>query len=113
LAALAGNAFHSADVNRDRSISLTELTRVIELFNYRVGTVRTGQYRELGGTEDGYSAGAGAVATFHSADTNREGAISLTELTRVMELFNFRTGTVRTGQYRVQPGGEDGFAPGP
>ena len=113
LAALAGSAFHSADVNRNRAISLTELTRVIELFNYRVGTVRTGQYREQGGTEDGYSAGAGAVATFHSADTNREGAIGLTELTRVMELFNFRIGTVRTGQYRVEPGGEDGFAPGP
>ena len=48
----------------------------------------------------------------HLADTDRDGRIGLLELTRVIELFNHRSGTVRTGQYRVQPGTEDGFSPG-
>jgi hypothetical protein len=45
------------DVNRDGKISLTELTRVIELYNYRSGTTRTGQYKPQSGTEDGFAAG--------------------------------------------------------
>ena len=37
------------------------------------------------------------------------------ELTRVIELYNYRLGNVRTGQYHAQtsPPTEDGFAPGP
>jgi hypothetical protein len=31
----------------------------------------------------------------------------------VIELYNFREGTTRTGRYHVQPGTEDGFATGP
>ena len=49
----------------------------------------------------------------HSADSNQDGRISLIELTRVIELYNFRSGTTRTGQYKPQAGTEDGFAPGP
>jgi hypothetical protein len=45
---------HSADTNSDFKLSLFELTRVIELYNTRIGTVRTGAYRPAGGTEDGY-----------------------------------------------------------
>lgn len=52
-------------------------------------------------------------AELHSADSNRDRRIDLTELTRVIELYNFRAGSVRTGQYKVQAGSEDGFAPGP
>jgi hypothetical protein len=52
-------------------------------------------------------------ASLHSADTNRDGRIGLLELTRVIELYNYRSGTSRTGQYHVQEGTEDGFAPGP
>jgi hypothetical protein len=106
---------HSADTNRDRRISLLELTRVIELYNARSGSVRTGQYTEQAGSEDGFMAGtAGALLTrYHSADSNNDGRISLLELTRVIELYNYRQGTVRTGQYRPQSGTEDGFAPGP
>jgi len=52
-------------------------------------------------------------ASLHSADSNRDGKISLTELTRVIELYNYRSGTTRTGQYKPQAGTEDGFAPGP
>jgi hypothetical protein len=43
----------------------------------------------------------------------RDGRIDLSELTRVIELYNYRVGTSRTGQYHVQTGTEDGFAPGP
>jgi hypothetical protein len=34
-------------------------------------------------------------------------------MTRVIELYNTRTGTTRNGQYKLQPGTEDGFAPNP
>ena len=50
---------------------------------------------------------------YYSADSNHDGKLGLGELLRVIELFNYRDGTVRTGQYHVQPGTEDGFAPGP
>lgn len=48
----------------------------------------------------------------HSADTNRDLQIDLFALTRVIELDNTRSNSVRTGRYRVQAGSEDGFAPG-
>jgi hypothetical protein len=31
----------------------------------------------------------------------------------VIELYNVRSGTTRTGAYHAQGGTEDGFAPGP
>jgi hypothetical protein len=43
----------------------------------------------------------------------RDYRLNLTELLRVIELYNTRNGTVSTGQYRVQAGTEDSFAPGP
>jgi hypothetical protein len=52
-------------------------------------------------------------AARHDADTDASGRISLVELTRVIELYNYRSGTSRTGQYKTQPGSEDGFGPGP
>jgi hypothetical protein len=52
-------------------------------------------------------------ATYHAADTDHNWRLSLLELTRVIELYNYRVGTSRTGQYHVQAGSEDGFAPGP
>jgi hypothetical protein len=113
---------HSADSNRDGKISLLELTRVIELYNTRNGTIRTGCYAVAQSvTEDGYSIDFGrnslevvTLGRYHSADTNRDGKISLLELTRVIELYNYKSSSnVRTGQYRAQTGSEDGFAPGP
>jgi hypothetical protein len=113
-------AWHAADTNRDFRLSLGELTRVIELYNARNGTVRTGAYVIQDGTEDGFATdptrASGVTATlvrFHSADSDRNGSIGLNELTRVIQLYNFRVGTTRTGDYRVQAGSEDGFAPGP
>ena len=71
------------------------------------------------GSEDGYGidrvtpAGAPVTITrFHSADSNRNADISLLELTRVIELYNVRSGSSRTGAYRLQADTEDGFAPG-
>lgn len=102
-------------------ISLAELTRVIQLYNTRNGSVRTGRYLvQPTGTEDGFNVDSvtanGATVTltrYHSADTNRDGKITLTELTRLIELYNTRSGSVRTGAYHAESGTEDGFAPGP
>jgi hypothetical protein len=82
--------------------------------------VRTGCYSVQTGTKDGFipeptraSTATATLAQFHSSDVNRDGKISLLELTRVIELYNFRSGTTRTGQYDVHAGTEDGFVPGP
>lgn len=119
-AALQLRPVHSADTDGDGRVGLFELTRVIELYNARVGTTRTGRYQTQIGTEDGFapdlvSGGGGAIvhSHYHSADTNRDGRVSLVELTRVIELFNTRSGTTRTGAYHLVAGTEDGFAPGP
>ncbi len=111
---------HAADVDHDGRISLFELTRVIEIYNTRSGTTRTGRYAIQVGSEDGFApdltpVGSGVIALprYHTADTNRDGLIGLTELTRVIELYNTRSGTTRTGAYRVQSSSEDGFAPAP
>jgi sugar lactone lactonase YvrE len=118
---------HSADTNGDFRIGLFELTRVIELYNTRNGGVRTGAYKIQEGTEDGFGADPTRAKTpnillvrYHSADTAAgsggaapDGRLDLLELTRFIELYNFRRGTARTGEYHVQPGTEDGFAPGP
>ena len=112
--------WHSADTDHNSRVSLFELTRVIELYNTRIGTTRTGRYLIQDGTEDGFgldpvtaAAAPATLARFHSADSNRNAIISLVELTRVIELYNVRSGTSRTGAYRAQGGTEDGFAPGP
>jgi hypothetical protein len=112
--------YHDADTDRDWRIGLIELTRVIELYNTRNGTVRTGCYAVLPGSEDGFApdptranSATVALTRYHSADTDKDGQLSLVELTRVIELYNTRAGTVRTGQYHVQAGTEDDFAMGP
>jgi hypothetical protein len=118
---LAPITTHSADSDKNFRLSLPELTRVIELYNTRNGTTRTGCYAvATTATEDGFAADSSrlsskpaALSRYHTADSNRDGKISLTELTRVIELYNYRSGTTRTGQYKSQSGTEDGFAPGP
>jgi hypothetical protein len=113
---------HSADSDRNLRIGLLELTRVIELYNTRNAASRTGGYAVAPAgtvTEDGFTAAPerapAALVTlvrYHSADSNRDGKIGLLELTRVIELYNTRSGGSRTGQYKPQAGTEDGFAPG-
>jgi hypothetical protein len=97
--------YHSADTNRDWKISDGELARMTELYGYRSGTTRTGQYHTQSGTVDNYATGPGSINGYHSADENKDGAISLIEYTRVIELKN------SSGGYKVQAGTEDGFAP--
>ena len=112
---------HSADVDKDYRLNLVELTRVIELYNSRNGTIRTGRYAvATAPTEDGFAPVQGPAITsplalehYHSADSNKNATISLVELTRVIELFNVRAGSARTGAYHALSGTEDGFAPGP
>jgi alpha-tubulin suppressor-like RCC1 family protein len=112
---------HSADADGDGTINLAELTRVLELYNTRTGTVRTGRYVVSASSVDGFapdpSVTAGPIpATPHTADLNRDGRLSLPELTRVIELFNTRSGSTRTGAYHAAAtptATEDGFAPGP
>ncbi len=79
------------------------------------------------GTEDGFApdparavGAAATLARIHSADTQGSGAgtapdgrFNLVELTRVIELYNNRSGSQRTGAYRVAAGTEDGFAANP
>lgn len=80
---------HSADyAPADNKISLLELTRVIELYNTRNGTTRTGCYKVDAAGEDGYAPEPTRVGTtavtlgvYHSADSNRDGKLSLLELT--------------------------------
>ena len=112
--------YYAADENRDGKISLLELTRVIELYNTHYGTTRTGAYTDHTGTEDGFAPDTTrstsqtvSLSQYHSADENQDGKISLLELTRLIELYNYHNGTTRTGQYHAQAGTEDGFASGP
>jgi hypothetical protein len=105
--------FHSADTDHDWHLSLRELTRVIELYNTRSGTERTGEYHSAPGTEDGFLPAAGPIVGHHSADTNEDGRIDLSELTRVIELYNTREGTTRTGEYHRSLDTDDGFSTGP
>ncbi|GAB5559106.1 MAG: hypothetical protein SynsKO_07530 [Synoicihabitans sp.] len=51
--------------------------------------------------------------SFHDADTNQDSQLDLSELLRVIEIYNTRDGTTRTGQYHPDSTTEDGFAPGP
>ena len=114
----AGPAYHSADSNRDRQLSLLELTRVIELYATRYGTVRSGAYSLQANSEDGFapapdrsSSAQTTMAAWHTADTNRDGLINLNELLRVIEIFNQRANNVRTGAYVPRGDTEDGFMP--
>ena len=123
--AVARVSAHSADTNQDLRLGLVELTRVIELYNARNGTVRTGRYSvATTATEDGFNpdfitadSATVTLTAYHSADTARggvrDGKIDLLELTRVIELYNARSGTVRTGAYRPAGGTEDGYEPVP
>jgi hypothetical protein len=107
---------HTADIDGNLQISLSELLRVIELYNTRQGTTRTGRYKADTGTVDGFAPDATAGTTqtsFHAADTDRDSQLSLSELLRVIELYNTRSGTTRTGEYHIDTSTTDGFAPGP
>jgi len=50
---------------------------------------------------------------FHAADTDQDSQLSLSELLRVIEVYNTRSGTTRTGEYHIDDSTADGIAPGP
>ena len=52
-----------------------------------------------------------ALLRHDRADTRRDGRLSLSELLRVIELYNARSGTSRTGAYWAAVGTSDGFTP--
>jgi hypothetical protein len=111
--------FHSADTSRDMRLGLSELLRVIELYNTRSGSSRTGRYKLNATSGDGFEpdsrdlAEGGLPPRHHSADTNQDGQLSLSELLRVIEIYNTRAASTRTGRYRIDPTTQDGFSPDP
>lgn len=89
---------------------------MIELYNTRFGTNQTGRYRQGLLSADGFEPDSTSVDphvlyVFHSADSSRDGRIALPELLRVIELYNTRAGTQRTGAYRRDLSTVDGFTP--
>lgn len=95
----AGEAPHSADVNGDFTISLSELLRVIQFFNLFALHCSPG-------TEDGYAPLAGDEScASHASDYNpQDWSISLSELLRMVQFFNANC-FVECVQ------GEDGYCP--
>ncbi len=104
------SVYHSADTDKNWVISSTELNSFQTLYDYRVGTSRTGDYSigvNIHGGDSIFVPGPGIrTGATHSGDSNRDWKIDLRELTRVIELKN-------AGGYKVQAGTEDGFAPIP
>jgi len=95
---------HSADQDGDGLISLSELLRVIQFFNF-------GAYHCDAQGEDGYAPGPGDQSCQpHASDYNpSDWNISLSELLRVIQFFN-------SGGYHPcpdNPESEDGYCPGP
>lgn len=95
-------SIHSADSNGNNSISLTELLRVIQLYNF-------GAYSCQEGTEDGFVPGGNGTFTCvpHSSDYNAfDWSIGFTELLRVIQLYN------ALAYHPCATVGEDGFCAG-
>lgn len=91
--------FLDADQNRDESINLSELLRLVQIYNARA-------YHCAAGTEDGFAPGVGETAcTPHNSDyAPQDWSIRLTELSRAIQIYN-------VGEYEHCPAGgtEDGF----
>ncbi len=95
------SAYHSADQNRDWKISLTEVLRVIQLYN-------SGGFYCLCKTEDGYSVtGENRTCSPHNSDYygSPDWKIQLYEILRLIQIYNY-------GSYHPAIGTEDGFALG-
>jgi hypothetical protein len=91
--------YHSADVDTNHVISMSELLRVIQLYN-------VGAYHCDGSGEDGFVPGKGATGcATHSSDyAPADWHIGLSELLRAVQLFN-------SAGYEACANGEDGFCP--
>ncbi|GEM_PF-2427995 len=95
--------YHSADINMDYVINLTELLRIIQFFN--AGGYHCVEPPET--SEDGFVPGYGENTSClpHTSDYfPQDWKISLNELLRVIQFFN-------SGGYEPCVDGEDGFCP--
>jgi len=94
------DAAHSSDTSADFAISLSEVMRVIQLFNLS-------GYHCSTDSEDGFAPGAGGQSCEpHDADyAPQDWRIDLSELLRVLQMYNL-------GVYSECGGTEDGFCPG-
>ena len=93
---------HSADYDGDWTISLSEMLRVIQLYN--VGGYQCGE-----DTEDGFAPFKGrSGCTPHDGDfLIQDWVIDLSELLRMIQFYNSPESS-----YYAKPATEDGFAPG-
>lgn len=103
ITAATGTNPHVADSNKDWSVSLPELLRIIQFYN-------VGNHHCDAATADGFAPGPGNTeCQHHDADyTPADWTISFVELLRLIQLYNSPYGT-----YHVLAGTEDGFSPGP
>jgi hypothetical protein len=98
-------AIHSADQDENWRINLSELLRVIQLFN-------SGGFHCDAAGEDGYAPGAGVdqSCTPHSSDYNpQDWQVSLSELLRLIQFFNSASFSPCPN---AAPPTEDGFCTG-
>ncbi|HPO14894.1 MAG TPA: hypothetical protein PLI09_15740, partial [Candidatus Hydrogenedentes bacterium] len=96
------SGFMTADQDRDHKIDLSELLRVIQLYN------SNGFHCEAG-SEDGYAPGPGDQSCLpHDSDYNpNDWQIGLTELLRIIQFYNSNG-----YHYCPEEGSEDGYCPG-
>ena len=92
-------AFHSADTDKDKAISATEISRVVGFYNAR-------GYHVDSGTADGYAPGPGLQGGDpHDSDyITTDWAISALELSRLVTFYN-------AGGYHKGADTADGFGP--
>ncbi len=97
--AVAVGTHHSADADTDNRISLSEMLRVIQLYNI-------GVYHCDPDGEDGYGGGTGDMScAAHNSDYNpTDWRISLSELLRLIQLYN-------SDGYVLDETTEDGISP--
>jgi hypothetical protein len=94
---------HTGDTTGDGEFNLSELLRVVQLYNAGVFSCGTG--------EDGFQVGQAGGQTCQSHGADYSGGtpnwrLTLTELLRIVQFFNLQ------GYYRCQTASEDGYCPG-
>lgn len=91
--------YHSADTSGDWAVSVTEIGRVVTLYN-------AGEYSINPDTADGYAPGAGLQSgDAHDSDYNPQNwQIEFFELNRLVTFYN-------AGAYQEDGGTQDGYAP--
>jgi hypothetical protein len=102
ISVIALSGHHTADQDQDWRLSLSELLRVIQLYNLN-------EYHCDAEGEDGYAPGPGDQTCIeHDSDyAPANWTVSLSELLRAIQFFN-----TLSGAYHPDANGEDGFAPG-